>query len=64
MLTSVIKVSAFIGISLDGFIARSDGAIDWLTEGDTKVTLGEDFGFSSFLANVDVIIMGKKTFEQ
>lgn len=64
ILTSMMKVSAFIGISLDGFIARSDGAIDWLTEGDTKVTPGEDFGFSSFLAGIDVIIMGKKTFEQ
>src|ERR1044072_1400026 len=58
-----MKVSAFIGISLDGFIARIDGTIDWLTKNDDKVTI-EDFGFGSFLASVDLIVMGRITFEQ
>jgi len=59
-----MKVSAFIGISLDGFIARIDGTIDWLTKNDDKVSLGEDFGFGSFLSSVDLIVMGRTTFEQ
>lgn len=59
-----MRVTAFIGISLDGFIARIDGTIDWLTKDDDKVTPGEDFGFGNFLASVDLIVMGRSTFEQ
>ena len=58
------KVSVFIGTSLDGYIAREDGDISWLDAANMKVTPGEDFGFNSFLESVDLIIMGRKTFEQ
>ena len=61
---SMVKVSAFIGISLDGFIAREDGSIEWLDDAHKKVNSDEDFGFKSFLASIDLIIMGRKTFEQ
>lgn len=60
----MVKVSIFIGTSLDGFIARDNGDIDWLNDANKKVTPGEDFGFNSFLESVDLIIMGRKTFEQ
>lgn len=60
----MVKVSVFIGVSLDGFIAKLDGNIDWLNEANKKVTSGEDFGFNSFLDSVDCIVMGRKTFEQ
>jgi dihydrofolate reductase len=60
----MVKVSVFIGTSLDGFIAREDGDIGWLDAANMKVTPGEDFGFSNFLESVDLIIMGRKTFEQ
>jgi dihydrofolate reductase len=60
----MVKVSVFIGTSLDGFIAREDGDIGWLDAANMKVTPGEDFGFGSFLESVDLIIMGRKTFEQ
>lgn len=60
----MVKVSVFIGTSLDGFIAREDGDIDWLYTANMKVTSGEDFGFKSFLESVDLIIMGRRTFEQ
>ena len=60
----MVKVSAFIGISLDGFIAREDGSIEWLDDAHKKVNSDEDFGFKSFLASIDLIIMGRKTFEQ
>ena len=60
----MIKVSVFIGTSLDGFIARENGGIGWLDDANKKVTPDEDFGFKSFLESVDQIIMGRKTFEQ
>ncbi len=58
------KCSVFVGVSLDGFIARSDGAIDWLEQANTGVPPGEDFGFAQFMATVDALIMGRNTFEQ
>lgn len=46
---------AFIGVSLDGFIARRDGDIEWLTGFSSP---GEDHGFDAHKAKVDGIIMG------
>ena len=60
----MVKVSIFIGTSLDGFIARENGDIDWLNNINKIATHGEDFGFNSFLESVDIIVMGRKTFEQ
>ena len=60
----MVKVSVFIGTSLDGFIAREDGSIGWLNDAHKRITSDEDFGFKSFLASIDQIIMGSKTFEQ
>jgi len=57
-------VSVFVGTSLDGFIARSDGAIDWLNEANATVPDGEDCGFQAFMDLIDVLIMGRKTYEQ
>lgn len=50
----------FIGASLDGFIARRNGDIQWLTGFSS---LGEDHGFDAHMARVDGIIMGRGTFE-
>lgn len=55
-----INVSAFIASSLDGFIAREDGTIDWLEENTLP---GEDFGYANFFAGIDVLVIGRKTFE-
>lgn len=60
----MVKISVFIGTSLDGFIARENGDIDWLDDANKKVTPNEDFGFNSFIESVDLIVMGRKTFEQ
>jgi len=46
------------GQSLDGFIARQDGALDWL-----PVNGGEPHGYDEFIATVDAIVIGSKTFE-
>src|SRR6478752_3174967 len=53
-----MKASVFIATSLDGFIARSDGALDWLDEGG-----GEPHGYDEFMATVDALVIGRKTFE-
>jgi dihydrofolate reductase len=56
--------SVFIAVSLDGFIARPDGRIDWLNAANAAVPPGEDCGYADFIAEVDAIVMGRHTFEQ
>jgi dihydrofolate reductase len=58
------RVSVYIATSLDGFIAREDGALDWLNEANAAIPEGEDLGFRAFLDSVDTLIMGRKTYEQ
>lgn len=58
------RASVFIATSLDGFIARSDGRIDWLEEANTTVTPGEDCGYKAFFESVDALVMGRHSFEQ
>jgi len=53
-----MKASVFIATSLDGFIARSNGALDWLPPGG-----GEPHGYDEFIASVDALVIGRKTFE-
>jgi dihydrofolate reductase len=53
-----MMASVFIGTSLDGFIARPNGDLDFLPEGG-----GEPHGYNEFIASVDVIVIGRKTFE-
>ena len=59
-----MKTSVYVGTSLDGFIARRDGSVDWLNEAQNLVPEGEDCGFKAFMDSVDAMIMGRKTFEQ
>lgn len=47
-----------IAVSLDGRIARPDGAVDWLADFPA-----EAFGFDDFLAGVDAILMGRATYD-
>jgi len=56
--------SVFIATSLDGFISRNNGSIDWLNEANKTVPPGEDCGYSKFMADVDALVMGRNTFEQ
>src|SRR5271157_3267623 len=53
-----MTVSVFIGTSVDGFIARPNGELDFLPEGG-----GEPHGYDEFLASVDAIVIGRHTFE-
>lgn len=53
--------SVFCGVSLDGFIARPDGALDFL-EGDGTAAMG-DHGYEAFVAGIDAVVMGRRTFD-
>jgi dihydrofolate reductase len=54
-----MTVSVFIGTSLDGFIARPNGDLDFLPEGG-----GEPHGYNEFIASIDAIVLGRKSFEK
>ena len=56
--------SVFIATSLDGFIARTGGELDWLDAANATVTEGEDCGYRAFIESIDVLIIGRKTYEQ
>jgi len=58
-----IRASVFIATSLDGFISRKDGSIDWLNEANASVPAGEDCGYKAFADSVDVMVMGRHTFD-
>ena len=53
-----VKASVFIGTSLDGFIARVNGDLDFLPPGG-----GEPHGYEEFMATVDALVIGRHTFE-
>lgn len=57
-----IKCSVFIATSLDGFIARKNGDLDWLPGSDGE-TGGEDYGFKGFFMSIDTLVMGRNTYE-
>ena len=51
------KIILFIASSLDGYISRENGDIDWLPESTAS-------GYDDFIKSVDTVIMGKKTYDQ
>jgi hypothetical protein len=53
-----LRASVFIGTSLDGFIARTTGELDFLPPGG-----GEPHGYAEFIATVDALVIGRNTFE-
>ncbi len=52
-----MRVSVFVGTSVDGFIARANGDLDWLPAGGNP-------SYDAFMATVDAVVMGRKTFEK
>ena len=52
--------AVFIATSLDGYIARPDGSIDWLTERGEQAG---DTGYDEFMASIDTVVLGRKTYE-
>ena len=54
-----MTISVFIGTSVDGFIARPNDDLDFLPEGG-----GEPHGYVEFMATVDALVIGRRTFEK
>src|SRR5438034_10069156 len=50
------KVIAGLGISLDGYIARPDGSVDFLF-------MPKDYSMAAFFKRIDTAVMGRKTYE-
>jgi dihydrofolate reductase len=53
-----MTISVFCGTSVDGFLARPDGALDFLDEGGS-----EPHGYDEFIASIDTLVIGRNTFE-
>jgi len=53
-----VKLSVFCGVSVDGFLARPNHALDFLRTGEQ-----EPHGFEEFYGSVDVVVIDRKTFE-
>src|SRR5512135_26597 len=53
-----MKISVFCGVSVDGFLARPNHALDFLDAGEQV-----PHGFEEFYGSVDVVVIGRKTFE-
>lgn len=51
------KIRLFIAVSLDGYIARCSGSVDWLFT-------DADYGYTDFFKQIDTVLMGRKTYEQ
>ena len=52
-----MKASVFVGTSVDGFLARVNGELDWLPHD------AEEHGYVAFMATVDALVIGRKTYE-
>ena len=54
----------FVGLSVDGFIAREDHSLDWLTGGaEPGEPPPEDMGFQPFFDSVDALVIGRGTYD-
>lgn len=54
------SVSIYIAVSIDGYIARQDGGLDWL---DRVGGFDEDYGFQKLMESIDAVVLGRKTYE-
>lgn len=54
-----IRASVFVGTSVDGFIARANGDLDFLPPGG-----GEEHGYQAFMASVDTVVIGRSTYDK
>ena len=59
-----VKCSVYIAASVDGFIAKSDGDIEWLHRPEYSGTSINGLTYDEFISTVDVLIMGRNTFEK
>jgi dihydrofolate reductase len=66
-----MRCTVFLGASIDGFIARADGSLDWLPGGEGTdcdgaagaSALDDDGGYGALLSEVDALLMGRSTYD-
>ncbi len=58
-----MNATVYIATSLDGFIARENGGLDWLHAVESAPG-GEDYGYRAFMETVDAIVMGRNTYDK
>lgn len=59
------KIILNLAISLDGYIASEDGGYDWIVgHGDERLNTKNKFSFDKFLESIDMVVMGKKCYDQ
>lgn len=56
------NVVLYIAASLDGYIAKKDGAVDWLFGESSSLNI--DYGYNEFYSSIDTVVMGRTTYEQ
>lgn len=56
------EIILYIAASIDGFIAREDGSVDWLEDLPNPNKL--DYGYAGFIDGIDTVVMGRKTYEE
>lgn len=56
-----MRISLYMALSLDGYIADAAGGVDWLSMVEEP---GEDYGYQAFYDSVDALILGSRTYEQ
>ena len=56
------SIKLYIATTLDGFIAREDGALDWLHDLPNPNHI--DYGYRAFFSGIDTVVMGRKTYEE
>ena len=55
-----MKITVFIATSLDSYIARPNGGLDWLPGNEDEL---EDHSYSALMASIDVLVMGRNTYD-
>ncbi len=61
--SGMTKIVLYIATSKDGYIADENGSVDWLPQ-TVEETGGQDYGYHEFYDSVDVLAIGRKTYEQ
>jgi len=54
------ECAVFVGVSLDGFLAKPNGDLSWMDEAAGNAG---DHGYEAFIAGIDTLVWGRKTFE-
>ncbi len=57
------KIILYIAASIDNYIARPDGNVDWLHNPDYALE-GEDYGYASFYKTIDTTLMGNSSYQE